>query len=217
MARSTAPEASSPRSAVLSFGKCIVVVTVLTASGLSPAFSTSASSAPASRQRRRSRRAGRRWRHKSSDCGEVGRELASLPLAPDGDHDASGGLGHAARFSERADRIGGVLERVEAGDDVETRLGEGQRFAVAQSDVAAGAAVPGDLGKARRVVKAAGGHAARPGDLQRKPRAAADIDAAEPRLTPLRECGLVERAERTFLKLSPFAGPGAPEIALQFR
>src|SRR5579884_4280659 len=93
------------------------------------------------------RAGGPRWwrRQELADRGDGGRSLTILRSPPDYDRHAATWLGDSFGLPQRVDRIGGVLEGVEASRHVETVVGPGQVFHLADAEVALRRALTRDL------------------------------------------------------------------------
>src|SRR6516225_1437024 len=69
------------------------------------------------------RRRSGRWRCERAQPSKESLGFAALGVAPDADRYLSAGLAHAGEFLDCVGRVGGVLDRVERGDDVERCVG----------------------------------------------------------------------------------------------
>jgi hypothetical protein len=107
-------------------------------------------------------------------------ELAFLVRTPDADRDRTAGPRHPCPFAQRDDRVVGELERVEARDGVEGRLGPGQALHRPDAQVGAGRGRTRDPDHRGRAVDPAHARAALARQRAEAPRAAADVEYAHP-------------------------------------
>ena len=89
-------------------------------------------------ERERTGRTSGRRRQQCAELRDVRGRLALLLPTPGRDHDRGLGGAHARCLRKRASRIRGGLVRVEAGDDVEGPISEGQSLHLAHDESAAG-------------------------------------------------------------------------------